>query len=393
MGWKGALLEIPVWAAGQFHRPRIDPLRETPRDILVLRPNDFGDLLTTTPLFQALRWRFPSTRIVAGVGRWGRPILENNPYVDEVVELDAPWNNKVVRNQSPLDVAQFIWRSGQVAALRRRNGFDVGIDVLGSHVGALLMMRAKVRYRVGVRGYRGGWSACRSHIVFTPEIHVARAALAQAELLGASRLPEPRPQLYLTDTERAQAAALWRTAGSSQPEPLRLLVGCAAGLVEKSWPAQALIAALEALSHALGHALDIVVVGGAADEAKAAEIVAACCSGVTIRSLAGRVSLRGTFALAEQADVVLTNPSMLLHASAAFRRPTVAVLGGTFADAKAHDTVWGYAPPYSSVAPLKSATGAAAGNWPTVEQVVQAVLRAMQLRGETQRTLSTEARG
>ena len=35
-----------------------------------LRPNDLGDLLTTTPAFAALRRRFPSSRIVAAVARY-----------------------------------------------------------------------------------------------------------------------------------------------------------------------------------------------------------------------------------------------------------------------------------------------------------------------------------
>ncbi|RFU47903.1 glycosyltransferase family 9 protein [Paraburkholderia sp. DHOC27] len=377
MGWKGSLIELPVWAAGRLNPARVDPTRTEPREILVLRPNDFGDLLTTTPLFQALRLRFPSTRLIAGVGRWGRPVLENNPFVDEVVEIDAPWNNKVVRDQSLGAVARFIWKSDQVAALRARDGFDVGIDVLGSHIGLALMLRAGVRYRVGVRGYRGGWSGCQSYINFATDVHVSRAALAQAELLGATVLPEPRPQLYLTEAERRQAEQLWRNGAAAESKPLRLLVGSAAGIPEKSWSAQALGAALRQIALTLERAdekIDIVIVGSPADEAKAAQIVAA--SGLTagIRSLAGQTSLRITFALAEVADIVLTNPSMLLHVAAAFRRPTVAVLGGTFPDAQAHDTVWGYPPPYRSVGPTTIMPGGPAANWPTVEQVVHAVL-------------------
>src|ERR1700761_6147528 len=125
MGWKGLLLETPVWVLSRFHRPRFDPRRETPREILVLRPNDFGELLTTTPIFEALKKRFPTTRIIAGIGHWGRPILENNPFIDEIVEIDAPWNNKLVQDRSPRNILRFLWTSPQVAALRKRGGFDV----------------------------------------------------------------------------------------------------------------------------------------------------------------------------------------------------------------------------------------------------------------------------
>ena len=115
MGWKNLLIEAPVWLMSRFYRPRFDPNRKTPREILVLRPNDFGELLTTTPLFEALRTRFPTTRLIAGVGSWGRPILENNPFVDEIVEIDAPWNNKLVEDRSHRNVMRFLL---EVAASR-----------------------------------------------------------------------------------------------------------------------------------------------------------------------------------------------------------------------------------------------------------------------------------
>jgi ADP-heptose:LPS heptosyltransferase len=389
MGWKGSLLEAPVWALGRLLRSGLDPVRQAPKEILVLRPNDLGDLLTTTPIFEALRRRFPSSRIIAGVGTWGRAIVENNPFVDEIVELDAPWNNKFVPDRSLASVIRFVWGGSQVRALRKRGGFDVGIDVLGSHIGSLLMMRLGVRYKIGVRGYRGGWSACDRYIRFFPR-HVSLAALAQAELLGAVSLPEPRPQLYLTAAERAQAAQVWGAGASSEAAPLRLLVGCAAGHSDKSWSREALGAALGEIARAsTGRPVDILIVGSAADQAGAEQVIAASGTPASIRSLAGQVTLRGTFALTEQADVVLTNPSMLLHVAAAFSRPTVAVLGGTFADGDEHDLVWGYPAPYTSVAPLRPVPETPAQNWPSVDRVVEAVLLAAQWR-PVHRTLAQE---
>lgn len=382
MGWKGTLYETPLWALGRFFGRGVDPQRRAPRDILVLRPNDYGDLLTTTPIFEALRRRYPASRIIAGVGRWGRAVLENNPYIDEVVEIDAPWNNKFVADQSLRNGFRYIWNSPQVQALRRRGGFDVVIDVLGSHMGAMLMMRMGARYRVGVRGYRGGWSACDKHIVFS-DVHVARAALAQAELLGATSLPEARPQLYLTAAERASAAQLWGARswpddGRGRARPVRLLVGCAAGLADKCWPARALGEALNDIVLACEDSdieLDLVMVGGPPDVGRASEVLGYCGAAARIRSLVGQTTLRTTFALAEQADVVLTNPSMLLHVAAAFSRPTVAVLGGPFVDSALHDRVWGYPAPYRSVGPVKALRNDPATHWPPVASVVDAVLQ------------------
>jgi ADP-heptose:LPS heptosyltransferase len=365
MSWKGLPIEGIVWTAHTLSKIVPVTRRKVPRDIFVFRSSDLGDLLTTTPLFEALRRRFPTTRIIAGVGSWGHPILANNPFVDEVIVLDAPWNNKVVPNQTPSNTLSFLFRSEQVLGLRERGGFDIGIDVLGSHVGSLLMMRLGVRYRVGVRGYRGGWSGCDQYIRFTRAIHVARAALAQAELLGATDLPEARPQIYLTAAERSEADEIWSDTEFSKSK--RLLVACGGGFESKCWPAEAFGETLKTLSSGVTGAetLNIVLVGGPADRERAARVMAARIP--NCRSFCGETSLRTTLALAEQADIVLTNASMMLHVAAAFFRPTVAVLGGIHTDLVEHDRLWGYPPPYVSVGPQ--------GNerWPSVERVAHAL--------------------
>lgn len=376
MSWRGRVVEtilgFGVRVAG--HRRVSLPPPEMPRTVLVIRASDLGDLLTTTPILQALRCRFPKARLIAGVGRWGRPVLENNPYIDEVVELDVPWNNKFVRNQSCWAVGRFLGASDHVRALRGRGGFDVGIDVQGTHLCAMLMMRLGVRYRVGVRGYRGGWSACHRYIRFSEKVHVARAALAQAELLGATDLPDARPQLFLTEAERTEAARLWGSRSGHRP---RLLVGCGGGLEEKCWPPTELGEALRlvASGDAFGFGEpNVILVGGPQDRERGQGVLAK--AGLSVKSICGETSLRTTFALTEQADVVLTNASMLLHAAAAFRRPTVAVLGGMYGDRVKHDLLWGYPPPYESVGP-RAETGSNHG-WPSVERVVAAVIESLE---------------
>jgi ADP-heptose:LPS heptosyltransferase len=369
MAWKGTLIEGPLAVASRVAAPW-GPLPVSPREILVIRPNDLGDLHTTTPAFAALRVRFPSSKIVAAVGAWGTPVLAENPNVDEVVELDAPWNNKFVADQSWSAVARFLSSSEQVRSLRRRGGFDIGIDVLGSHIGALLMMRVGVRYRVGVRGYRGGWSACQQYIQFSDQVHVARATLDQVALLGATQLPDAIPQLFLSEAERRDAERLWgeRTQGRA-----RLIVGCGGGLPGKCWPVEQMAHALSALAEKSSPhesaAMDVIVVGGPADRDRGSRIVE--LSGGAVRSLCGETTLRSTFALCAAADTVLTNASMLSHTAAAFRRPTVVVLGGMHQDRAAYDRLWGYSAPYLSIGPVSAAEHQR--GWPDVDAVVGAV--------------------
>ena len=52
--------------------------------ILVVRRDNIGDLVLTTPVFRALRARYPDARIEALVNSYNAPVLENHPDLDAV---------------------------------------------------------------------------------------------------------------------------------------------------------------------------------------------------------------------------------------------------------------------------------------------------------------------
>ena len=52
--------------------------------ILVIRHDNIGDLIITTPVFRALRKRFPDAQIDALVNSYNFPILHNNPDLSQV---------------------------------------------------------------------------------------------------------------------------------------------------------------------------------------------------------------------------------------------------------------------------------------------------------------------
>ena len=52
--------------------------------ILVIRRDNIGDLVCTTPLFAALRQHYPHARIDALVNSYNGPVLAGNPDLDHV---------------------------------------------------------------------------------------------------------------------------------------------------------------------------------------------------------------------------------------------------------------------------------------------------------------------
>lgn len=310
------------------------------KSIFILRNNDLGDLLVITPLFEALRRKFPNAQIVAGVGPWSLEILRGNPYLSEVLEIHAPWFNKFIPQNGPWDALQYIYFSPEVRRLAERH-FDVGIDVLGSVWGSLLMLQANIPFRLGVKGYAGGHTLVARYVEHNRYEPVGRAALRFAELLGATELPEARPQIFLSEEEIRRGEALWGEFSAETPGThKRLVIGSGGGLKPKCWPLANYRDLVRELSK--NKDLALAVVGGERDEEAGREMTA---FSPNVRNFAGRLSLRETFALVSRADSVLCNPSMLMHVSAAFSKPTVVLLGEAFTSTRQHFAQWGFTGP------------------------------------------------
>jgi ADP-heptose:LPS heptosyltransferase len=52
--------------------------------ILVIRRDNIGDLICTTPLFEAIRRRYPDAYLAALVNSYNAPAIRGNPYLDDV---------------------------------------------------------------------------------------------------------------------------------------------------------------------------------------------------------------------------------------------------------------------------------------------------------------------
>jgi ADP-heptose:LPS heptosyltransferase len=342
MNWKRGLIESVVRGAGCFGA-RAAKQPEHPSAVFVLRNNDIGDLLIITPLFEALKRLFPRAQIIAGIGGWNQEVLRNNPWVDQVVQINAPWHNKQIckhPHNSPRGFVKslhYIFTSNEVRHIKNLH-CDIAIDVLGSPEGSLMMIRAGIPWRLGVKGYAGGYSGCQQNVAFDEETQVGRASLRFAELLGATSLPESRPQLFLTEQEKAQALKTWSALSQQNATKFkRILIAPGGGFLEKCWPRedyQRLVA-----QFAFQPDIQIAIIGSRSDYELGEFIKGAS---TPVANLCGKTSLRETFALVWASEGVICNGSMILHAAAAFDKPTIVLLGKMFDSAQKHKQLWGY---------------------------------------------------
>lgn len=90
--------------------------------ILIIRRDNIGDLVCTTPLFSALRQCLPTTRIFALVNSYNAPALAGNPDIDEV----CVYRKAKHRNAGESRFNVWLQTASLIRDLRRER-FDVAI--------------------------------------------------------------------------------------------------------------------------------------------------------------------------------------------------------------------------------------------------------------------------
>jgi ADP-heptose:LPS heptosyltransferase len=290
-----------------------------------------------TPLLHGLRKSFPNAKIAIGVGDWAKPLLENNPDIDNIIPCNAPWHNKQICRypaNSPLTFIEGLYYSvlsKEVRHLKKQN-FSHGIDVLGSRQGSWLLMSAGIPNRFGVKGYAGGNNWCQQNIFFNENRKVAVAALEFLDLLGSSEKVEPRPKIYLRQNEIIDAQKRWTNCITKRK---KIIIAPGAGFLEKSWGDENFNLLTNLL---LNHDMfDISIIGAEEDRVRISVPISN-----RLKNWCGSLTLRESAALVSQSDFVITNTSLCMHLAGAFEVPSCTLLGDWYESAEQHHKQWGY---------------------------------------------------
>lgn len=282
---------------------------------LIVAPNWIGDAVMSQPLLALLRAQRPAEPIDALCPPHIAPVYRAMAEVDEIIE--AP------NVHGRLDLAAR-WRLGR--HLRAR-GYARALVLPNSAKSALVPRLAGIPLRIGHRGEVRGLLLNRLHDDTgrsrerPPMVeHYARLACAPGQTPGA---PVPAPKLQIAPAEVAAARA---RLGLPAEAPLFALCPGAEYGPAKRWPVRHFAALADLVAQRWPDAV-LVVLGGPKDRPVGDEI--ARLATAHVRNLCGETSLSEAMALLSQAGGVVSNDSGLMHVSAAFDRPMVALFGSS----------------------------------------------------------------
>jgi len=292
-------------------------LSVTPRRLVVLKSCCLGDVLEATPLLGALRRAYPGARLVAGVGRWSRPALLNNPDLDGLLDLE----DVGVGRPHPLAYARVLRR---LCAGR----FDAALVLDRTPLLTALPLLAGIPVRAGIDSAGRGFPL-NVRVPWTSVEQEARLFLRVGAALG---VPVEGAALRFVPaaTDEAVIAELWR---ASSLEGARVAVLAPGGghnpgmtLHAKRWP-PACYAALADRLYA-EHGLRVALAGSDDDTMVTDEVRR--LAHAPIIDLAGRTDGFGALgALCARGALFVGNDSGPMHLAAAVGVPVVAIFGPT----------------------------------------------------------------
>jgi ADP-heptose:LPS heptosyltransferase len=287
------------------------------RRVLLVRLDNLGDVLLTTPALRAVRRGLPGAHLTLMAGPSGVEVGRLNPDLDAVFPYRAP--NEDVYFELPQDPGREL---GAMERLREGR-FDAAIIFTSYKQSAL--PAAYLCYLAGIPlraagSFEGPGSLLTHRHRYAETVPPKHETLRGLELTDALGFPptEPDPVLVVRPEDEEGASVLLDNHGVER----FALVHPGASTQSRTYPAQMYREVVEGLARESG--LPVLVTGGQGEEDLAAE-----AAGSTGIPLAGETSLGSFAALVGRAEVVVTNNTGTTHVASALKRPVVTVFAGT----------------------------------------------------------------
>jgi lipopolysaccharide heptosyltransferase II len=336
-GGVGSVRQNPAGAASAQAQQASASLRNTPhreggnapqregggykRVLIVTKFRFIGDTLLAIPIFRAARAQWPDARIVLLTGKNARMLLQNNPYLDEIIELD-PYK----RDSGQAAFWQLIGRL-------RHNRFDLCLALNRSFHSALLPWLSGVRTRAGFES-EGRGALLNRRVEYDREKSEIACYFDVIKAVAPDIPVDPSLELWVSPEESAGARTRIEAAlamGDTGHENVTLVgIQPGASLDGKRWPAARFAAVADALVKS-DENVRIVLVGGKEEQPVADEMIAACVPETRQRlvSFVGACDLRGSLGLISYLHLFIGNDTAVMHSAVALGVPTVALFGPT----------------------------------------------------------------
>ena len=286
--------------------------------IVVLRLDHIGDMILTTPVFRALKSRFPNAKLTVLCRRLTAPLLRLNPYVDEVISLDVPWFSRETNDG---------WSKTTAFARKNHARFDIGIELHTDPRNILLLSKIS-KTRVGYASRCLGFMLNIRVHYRRDKLHIIERSLDVVRALGADA--SPKTELFLTKAEINRARELlFRNKANLRS---CICISPVAARANKNWLHVRFAELADRLAEK--HKSTVVFCGSKADKPVVDKILAG--GKKQHLNLTGQLDLRELAAVIKLCKLFIGPDTGPMHIARAVETPLIGLFGPV------DPAVWGY---------------------------------------------------
>jgi heptosyltransferase I len=282
------------------------------KNILVSTPNWLGDVIFSTPVFQALKENYPGVRLTAFCVPRVKGVLALCPFVDETIVYDEGGQDRPLFAKMAL-----------VAKLRKRH-FDMVLVLRPSFSRSLMFALAGIPRRIGFASKNSAFLL--SHALDmngNDQLHRADVYLKLIEAEDL-KVTDRLSRLVISENLHRRSATLLNARGLKPKEPYAVL-NTGGNWDLKQWPWESFAELAGRITREMGVR---VVLPGSLKDAERVERIAER-SGVSPVLVAGGTDLLELAAIMAGAQFVVSADSGPLHLAAAVGSRVVGIFGPT----------------------------------------------------------------
>ena len=280
-----------------------------PRSIVVIAKEHIGDLVNTTPSLRSLRRLYPNAHITVDVGERAASVLDNCPYVNQVVKRPA---------------RQGIGGKWKYIKWLRKSRFDLGVVLYDSPDLRLYLRLSGTPHRIGIVRKSRFAKYLTVQVPWNPNGHETNDNYRNVIARLGGDVSDARPEVFPSSDDAEFVGNLLEAEGIA-PGTNLIALNPSTSMAGKFWPAERFSELGNLLSPLPNTRL--LLLGGPGDEDLAREI----CAGMTTQSLVltGKLSILQLAVLLRHCRVLVTGDTGPMHLACAVGTPVVALFGPT----------------------------------------------------------------
>jgi len=281
--------------------------------ILVVNVNWGGDVIFSSPVFKALKEKYPKAQISCLAVPRVREVLESIPFIDEIIAYDEDG-----RHWNPLSKLKLIFQL-------RRKRFNIAFLLHRSLTRALLVYFAGIPQRVGYDEKKRGKFLTHKVEFLDEPVHRSDHYLNVIESYGVP-VNDRQYQLSVSPNTKQDIQEILKSKNIEDDDFL-VVVNPGGNWDLKRWPVRKFCMLLGAVLVDLG--AKIAISGAEKDIELAKEINSHVPRDRVSVNLAGETDLKQLLALMERADLVVSADSGPLHMANGVGSDVIGLFGPT----------------------------------------------------------------